>query len=488
MTSGGGSSGRENLPRVIFFTDNGIGLGHLSRVLAIARRGAGRFQPLILTLSLAYWLLDEWEMPAEHFPSYGHLGLTKEQWTGLITDRLAEAVAWTGAGAIVVDHVSPPDLSRLRMTMPDLELVWMRRGMWKPGKNQAALQLAGSFTTVIEPMDLASPIDQGASATDTVALRVPPITLISPDEYLPKEEARRHLGIPQDGRAVLLQLGESETESLKRTLTKARDAVIRATSPEPVHLFAPLHPLHPGLDEIPGVNCRPVYPMARYFRAFDAAVSNAGYNSYHELISSGLPVAFLIRQTRIDDQPRRAMFAEWSGRAHSAASIDEPEFQEAVARALRRHESDIAAATTRQLIQMSGAEAVADWLASQVRPNTPQVPSDSVQGVESEPVAVAGLKERLEELDGRVIVDARMIGPAGLRHLAESVRSHADKLVVLVAGGGAELTHLPLPFESVMPPWQWERVGAQFPHEEYTLRRLAGMARRYSAEKVLTLT
>jgi len=477
------------IPRVLFFTDNGMGLGHLTRVLAIARRSKGRFQPIVLTLSLAYWLLDDWDVPAEHFPSYGHLGVTKRQWTAPLTDRLVEAVRWTGAGAIVVDHVSPPSFERLRQALPEIEVIWLRRGLWKPGKNRDALATGPSFTTIVEPGDLAAPVDQGPTTYDrTEVIRVPPLTLVSPDEYLAREEARSVLGLPTEGRAILLQLGEIDTASLKERIIEAREAVLRVVHPENVHFFAPLHPLHPELDDIPGVICRPVYPIGRYFRAFDAAISNAGYNSYHELVSSGLPVVFIARETRIDDQTRRALFAQWAGRAYVAPSTTGTEFEAALSQALRPHEPAIAQATTDQLIPMTGADEVAALLSRLASPGTPTstIPRYS-RATEDVPVSRHELPSLLRDLEGsRLVIDARQADYSTVAKAIPAIRDHPT-VIPLIRGGHPSLTDLAVPYESVMSARQWEQLGSPVPYEQYTHARLASMVARYSAEMVLTL-
>ena len=58
------------------------------------------------------------------------------------------------------------------------------------------------------------------------------------------------------------------------------------------------------------------FPNARHFRAFDFAVSAAGYNSFHELLHYGLPTIFVPNdQQKVDDQRARAEWAESRGAA-----------------------------------------------------------------------------------------------------------------------------------------------------------------------------
>ena len=67
-------------------------------------------------------------------------------------------------------------------------------------------------------------------------------------------------------------------------------------------------------DAPPGVvGLDSTYPMSRYLRAFDATVSAAGYNAYHELIRFGVPSLFVPMRRQTDDQEARARYAETSG-------------------------------------------------------------------------------------------------------------------------------------------------------------------------------
>ena len=64
------------------------------------------------------------------------------------------------------------------------------------------------------------------------------------------------------------------------------------------------------------------FPLSRRFRAFDLAVSAAGYNSFHELLRFGIPTLFIPNQdTALDDQQGRAQFAADRGLAHMLSGV-----------------------------------------------------------------------------------------------------------------------------------------------------------------------
>ena len=64
------------------------------------------------------------------------------------------------------------------------------------------------------------------------------------------------------------------------------------------------------------------FPLSRRFRAFDLAVSAAGYNSFHELLRFGIPTLFIPNQdTALDDQQGRAQFAADRGTGSHARAV-----------------------------------------------------------------------------------------------------------------------------------------------------------------------
>ena len=58
------------------------------------------------------------------------------------------------------------------------------------------------------------------------------------------------------------------------------------------------------------------FPIARYLPAFDVAVSACGYNSFHEILSLGLPAVLMPNENpMMDAQEVRALWADRRGHA-----------------------------------------------------------------------------------------------------------------------------------------------------------------------------
>lgn len=311
---------------VLFVSDNGHGLGHVTRLMAIARRLPPNVRPVLLTLSEAHGTVRDQGFVVEYFPSAGRLGLSKTRWTSLFTRRLDDVLRRFRPEVVVVDHVAPATaFLAARHAHPRIRFVWSRRGLWRPGANSSAEDTRAWFHEVLEPGDLAAEADAGFTATDRDGVvMVDPITLLDTRELLPRHEARAALGLPANGPGVLLGLSADEPDDLEGLIDRAVRAV-RRVGPD-AHLFAPRHPLHRDrLRDRPGVTMKAVYPVARYLRAFDVAIVAAGYNTSHEVVQAGVPGVFVPRATvSVDDQLMRAVVAERRGLGWYVPDLDDP--------------------------------------------------------------------------------------------------------------------------------------------------------------------
>jgi hypothetical protein len=320
-------------PRVVFFTDNGHGLGHISRMLAIAKRCSDDVTPFMLTMSEAFGVASAAGIPAEYFPSWKRLGIDRFAWREFLRLRLEQLVERLRPALIVVDHVNPPPLLFEVAAADGLpQTMWVRRGLWRAGRRPGGAKYSDHFDHILEPLDLAAAFDRGATTrmTHQRVHYVHPINLVDHDEMLGRVEARRELGVPTTGPAILLNMSADTTDTLVRLITKARDE-IRLRRPDAV-VFAPAHVLHtdrlPGID---GVVMRPTYPVARYLNAFDAAISTTGYNTFHEIVLAGLPCVFMARETgSLDDQALRARTASLGGFGMHVEDIWSKGFQDAL--------------------------------------------------------------------------------------------------------------------------------------------------------------
>jgi hypothetical protein len=488
-------------PAALFITGNGHGLGHLTRMLAVAKHAAGRFRPIFLTSSQAYSIVRDFGYDVEYLPSYLKLGMHRLEWEPVFGSRIHGLLRQFHPRAVVIDHINPPkSLLTLRNHSRGISFIWSRRGMWRKNLNREAMRLAPNFDVVIEPGDIAGPIDVGlTSGYHPGVSHVAPIVLVDPTEQMERSEARAVLGLPPNGRAILVQLTDSDPSKLLNLVREVRSVITSVTGGEDVHVFAPLHALHgsaaPSED---GVSMRPVYPVARYLRAFDGVVSTAGYNSFHETVASGLPAVVVSRDTdRLDDQVRRAEFIELCGRGFFAPSVTDPLFRRAVQRMLSSGESDVATATTRELGEFRGGAQFADIVAARISGEIGVTFAiDDEVGINPPSKAAVGKIRSGEDVPegrnvGRAILVALGFDQVAFDRLVTQVamiheRTRVVPLFLIDEIDSVQLEAHDFQYESLMSAREYaDETGGEY--DEYVQECVAGLKFRYRTEKVVLL-
>ncbi len=301
--------------RVLFITINGVGMGHLTRMLAIARRCADPIEPVFLTMSQALKVVREQGFLAEYVPSRKYLNCDLSRWNGYLCDEVNELIAFYDPAAVLFDgNVPYQGIIDAIKANPDPWHVWSRRGMWRAG-NADILTREEFFDAVLEPGDLADDYDHGMTTRyRRRTRRVKPIRLLDPGEMLPRGEARRELGLSTEKPAVLIQLGAGNNFDY-RTIHKTAFKHVTDRHGAEVAVGEWLISEKP-MDLPESVVRLPGYPFARYFNAFDLAISAVGYNSFHELIYAGVPTILVPNEAmEQDNQLARALYADRHGLA-----------------------------------------------------------------------------------------------------------------------------------------------------------------------------
>lgn len=305
---------------VLMVSSNGTGMGHLTRLLAYSRKAPIGVRPYFVSLSQAVPIVAEFGFPYEYVPSAIPTGMAPARWRTYLGRRLAEAIERLEPRVVVFDGTWAYEaIDDVRVRYRDVRWVWSRRGMWYRGLNRDQLAKSAWFDEVLEPGDLSSPADSGVTAGDE-AIRVGPVTLLDRDEIVSRDEARSALGIDTDARTALVTLGAGNINDATSATRIVIDALRKLDLD--VCVTVPAIAERAGTDD-EHVHLISAYPLSRYLRAFDVAVSAAGYNSFHELLRFGVPTLFLPNlETSLDDQRTRANYAASQGWAHS---LDRPE-------------------------------------------------------------------------------------------------------------------------------------------------------------------
>ena len=305
--------------RVLFCTSNGTGLGHLTRSMAIARRLDPGIEAAFFTLSAAAPVVREQGFLVEYMGSYNAAGAGSHlEWSRRLAARTVGILDTLRPAVVVFDGAHPyPAMvaairrhARARRAGEPLVTVWSRRPLWQPGRGTRILPLARAFDLVLEPGELAAGEDAGPTTERRdEAVRVDPIVFCDPSELPGREAAERELGLEPGCVNVLLALGQGpEVET-------ALDRALARLVGEPGVQVAAVESSIAGRLDLPRsvVPLRDTYPVSRHYRAFDFALSAAGYNAYHELVALAVPTVFVPMPRELDDQAARARYAEHAG-------------------------------------------------------------------------------------------------------------------------------------------------------------------------------
>jgi UDP:flavonoid glycosyltransferase YjiC (YdhE family) len=309
--------------RVLMLSPNGIGMGHLTRQLAVARRLDPSIEPVFLTMSQAAAVVAEQGFHVEHTPYHTAYDGDVAQWNRALTERLTEMISFLDARLVLFDgNVPYQGLVAAQQAHPERAFVWLRRGMWRPGAGREAAARTRHFDLVIEPGDFAGEDDLGLTAQrrDEV-VQVAPITLLDRVERLERTTARQRLGLRPDSIAVLVALGSGNNYDMASVRRQLLTHLLTVPDVEIVVAEWLIAQRSEALPE--GVKELRTFPHAAYLDAFDLAIAAVGYNTFHELLEARLPTVFVPNENpMMDEQERRALWAERHGVARCARAGD----------------------------------------------------------------------------------------------------------------------------------------------------------------------
>ncbi len=312
-------------------SDNGAGMGHLSRLMAIARRLPADTAAVIATQSYAASVAHREGFLTEYIPSRKVLDAGHPRWTALLRSRLGHLIELHEPAVVAVDSVPHAGIVEAVRDHPEITWVWVRRAMWQRGVGADWITEGKVFDHVLEPGEFAAAADLGPTVSDRAnAHQVGPITFLDESELLDAAAARAELGL-DDRPAALLQLGAGNINDIASPVAR----ICRHLGGHGFQLvLAESTIATTPLPAVPGAKVVKLYPVSRYLRAFDLAVSAAGYNSFHEQVGFGIPTIFLPNTaTKLDDQVGRARFAAATG---VAMSVEDPGSSRAGGRARPR--------------------------------------------------------------------------------------------------------------------------------------------------------
>lgn len=313
---------RSGPPCMIVVVPNGVGLGHVTRMMAIGKalNKKERFRVVFWCFSRAAAIVQAAGFEVILRQNAVHLDAHPPDWRWWETFEFAkilrqirpDIIAYDGAAfdAFLINALRTPGCGRSGV-------LWVRRGMMRPETDISVLDPEQYSDLVLEPGDLAVEADRGPTRMAKAEFQGFSRTFVAPSitlkPFLPeyrRRDALKRLGLKR-GRYCLVSLGGAFgnwDELLWNIKEHSRRNGIRL-----VWAQSPLSP--PPDDTGDGTIIRQFYPLSPYLEAFSGIITATGYNSFHELMI-GYEGPVLLAPTnleRLDDQVARATYAKSRG-------------------------------------------------------------------------------------------------------------------------------------------------------------------------------
>jgi len=325
---------------VVMFPTNGVGFGHFTRMLALAKRmkmDDPNLEVIFFTTMPTLHLLKPYGIPAHHIsgPKYFQ-GVDSNEWNALLEEELTLCFETHKPSMFIFDGAFPyRGMLRAIEGRGDLNKIWMRRGMFRKGA-RIPVDSIQYFDAIVRPGDA---IDEQEEELEhgVKLITCPPIVLLDDSDLLPRDKARFRLGIPQQSRVVYVQLGAGQINDITSEIRITLDEILKH---EEIHVVLGESMIGSRIDvQLPNVHVLRDYPNSQYFRGFDAVVQAGGYNSFHETRAFGLPALFYPNlETGMDDQLARCMVAEAEGWGYVVEKRTQKSIQDGIQKLLNHSE------------------------------------------------------------------------------------------------------------------------------------------------------
>lgn len=315
----------------LFLPINGAGLGHLTRLLAVADELMAQHPKariVFFTTSIGVHLIHQAGYEAHHVSPMAlcEKNISFRRWEKLFQDQLELVLKHVPASTLVFDGSTPyPSLLKVISEHKNLKSIWVKRGLNKGYQSGRKLdQQIAAFDHCIVPGEL------GIEATkdSTCITETPPIVYKIERESLNRADAAERLGLNPNDTNLYIQLGagnindigEIEKQLIELFDDRANTSITIGDSPISINKNSDAN----------GLNRLTLFPNSIYFNAFDVLFLAAGYNSAHEAAFLSKPTVFFPNESTGSDNQRK--------RAENISSISPA----LVVKDVETHKSDIA--------------------------------------------------------------------------------------------------------------------------------------------------
>ncbi len=348
--------------RILFMPTNGVGLGHLTRTLAVARRLKKMYpntEIIFFTTSFALNLIIEEGFFAYYFPSMdiGPVNVNQKEVDKAIEDQLISIIKRHNIDTLVFDGVFPYACLMNAIEKSSVNAIWIQRGMHKDGKSKIVCEREKYFNTIIVPGE--------ANSNETLENNnkfkfCSPIIYANKKELLPRETIMKMWNLDPNKKTAYVSLGEGSYEDVNSLIFRVIEILKSKENLQIVLGESIIARRRYNID--PDIFILKNYPNSIYFNAFDFAIITGSYNIFHETIYFGVPTILLpTKMTGTDDQIARAKIAERLGTGFVFVDFDKDGIDKAISKLMDPDINDRMKKIARKVFK-NGAKSAAKYI------------------------------------------------------------------------------------------------------------------------------
>lgn len=302
--------------RFLIYAINGNGFGHVVRTLSIATRLRRRMPDATFLFLTScedpgpIWREGFASVKVPSIQAKTLAGFEREEFLGIVRKSTDSVFRNFRPTALIADTVPQGNVQELtaHLAMPIRKILLLRPSPFLNSWSKF-VGIVGRYDHVLIPYDR----EDGVTYPGDLAERgqwIGRIMLRSLNSMLNRDAARGRLGLPAQGRTVLISFGGGGNEQIQQRMP----IVLQAAAAHPEILFALLRPPL-GRYRLPALETDNVrwisyFPIMECLRAFDAAVCTSGTNTAAELAYAGLPMVWMpLDRVSIDQGPNAALYA-----------------------------------------------------------------------------------------------------------------------------------------------------------------------------------
>ena len=352
---------------IILFPTNGVGFGHFTRMMALAkaiRKESKDTEIVFFTTMPTLHLLSEEGFIGYHMPGrYKYDSMEPKIWNTLCEEMLNLILLQHSPSHFIFDGAYPYRgmLNAISNWDSRLTKIWLKRGSIKQGVKKLPVDSYGFFDAILRPGDSVKTNFSDEVDNGVILKEVSPLLIYDQSSSDSNQSLRQRLDIPDNSVLAYVQLGAGQINNIENLLS----IILRILSNYPqCHIIMAESLIGERLN-VGQKRLRLLrdFPNSRWFRDIDFSIIAGGYNSYHEMVEFCIP-SIIIPNTNTgrDDQVKRIQNASSIGAMVMLKNPNKVTLEAAIDRIMESEVRSLMESRIEKLRKPNGAVEAAKWI------------------------------------------------------------------------------------------------------------------------------